>query len=160
MMKRYNKFILLVSSLILAACSAANTKTYERPGDSETEPYLEYCVSERLECRTRVQLELVACKSAHQQELARYEYCRRYRVYGCRRPIEPCSAPQFNRCTGGYDVGFVGCGGRILNADGVLAGQTDSRVSLIMSLNEDCRSSGDRCSPLRIWSLTVATANA
>ena len=27
---------------------------------------------------------------------------------------------------------------------------TDSRVSLIMSLNEDCRSSGDKCSPVRM----------
>jgi hypothetical protein len=62
-----------------------------------------------------MQRELENCKAFYQRELALYEYCRRHRRFGCRRPIEACSVPPFNRCTEQYDVCFLGCGGRIHN---------------------------------------------
>jgi hypothetical protein len=116
-MKLYEKLLLLACFVFLNGCSVPATKTYEPPTDWQAKQCLEYCVSERMACRALVQKNLDACKDAYQAELQRYEYCRVYRVYGCRRPREACSAPQFNRCTDGYDVCFVGCGGKIRAPD-------------------------------------------
>ena len=112
-MKLHERLFLLAGFTLLIGCSTPATKTYEQPTDWQARQCLEYCVSDRLACRMLVQKNLDACKDAYQAELRRYEYCRVYRVYGCRRPHEACSAPQFNRCTDGYDVCFVGCGGKI-----------------------------------------------
>ncbi len=112
-MKLYGRLGLLACLVTLLGCGAPITKTYERPSDWQSKQCLEYCVSDRMACRAVMQNDLDACKDAYYAELRRYEYCRIHRVYGCRRPIEYCSAPRFNVCTDGYDVCFIGCGGRI-----------------------------------------------
>ena len=120
---RYREIVISGCCLVLFACGGVPAKTYEQPTGSDAAQCLQYCVAERSECRSVVQRKLDACKIFYQQELARYEYCKRVRVYGCRRPKESCATPQFNRCSDGYDVCFIGCGGKIVDPEGNAASE-------------------------------------